>query len=66
MANRQVLHWDKLKRMMVESLDKLPMPAQFGRDLKTARSQEWVGIGWIDLGPATGKEPLLVVDDEEE
>ena len=26
------------------------------------RAMEWVGIGWIDTGPATGREKLTVVE----
>jgi hypothetical protein len=46
---------DKLCRMMVESKDKLPSPAAID-----CRRKMWVGIGWIDEGPADGTEPLIV------
>jgi hypothetical protein len=35
--------------------DKLPSPVSL-----EGRRMRWVGIGWVDEGPATGQEPRVV------
>ena len=40
--------------------DDLPNPVEID-----GRQKMWVGIGWIDQGPATGKEPLVIVEDDD-
>jgi hypothetical protein len=41
-----------------EARDKMPAPIEH-----EGRRKLWVGIGYIDEGPATGKEPLVLIDD---
>jgi hypothetical protein len=67
---RKTILLETLSRLMVESLDKLPGPAEFrgyvgrGKKRRLVRlCKSWVGFGWTDGGEATGKEPLLVLDD---
>ena len=43
-----------------DHLDELPNPVEIDGQSKT-----WVGIGWVDNGPATGKEPLVINTEEE-
>lgn len=66
---RMFLRRSQVARMVVEALDKLPSPAEFravvgkGKNAKLERVRKrWVGIGWVDEGPADGTEPLLVVE----
>ena len=42
-----------------DGTDHLPNPVEID-----GRQKQWVGIGWTDHGPATGKEPLVIVEDE--
>lgn len=41
--------------------DHLPGPVEID-----GRCKRWVGIGWIDEGPATGEEPLVINTEEED
>jgi hypothetical protein len=41
--------------------DELPGPVEID-----GRRKQWVGIGWIDEGPAQGDEPLVVLVEDEE
>ncbi len=67
---RKTITFSDVGRLMVESLDKLPGPAEFrgmvGRGKKQTMARlrkRWVGFGWCDEGQADGSEPLLVLDD---
>jgi ABC-type transport system substrate-binding protein len=53
----------KLKDMpkFPEGQDKLPNPIEIDGQSKT-----WVGIGWVDNGPATGKEPLVINTEDDD
>lgn len=53
----------KLSDMPVfpDHIDKLPNPVEIDGQQKM-----WVGIGWIDHGPATGKEPLVINTEDAE
>lgn len=52
---RKTIRFSELKRLSIANSDKLPSPVQVGD-----RHMEWVGIGWIDVGPAKGDEVLVV------
>ena len=54
---RRTIRLDDLPRFP-DATDKLPQPAEI-----EGRRKRWVGIGWVDEGPATGREPLLVLTD---
>jgi len=41
-----------------EARDKMPMPMEHNGIRK-----RWVGFGYVDEGLATGKEPLVLIDD---
>jgi hypothetical protein len=43
-----------------DGTDHLPNPAEID-----GKSMTWVGIGWTENGPATGKEPLVIVEDND-
>jgi hypothetical protein len=67
---RKTILLESLSGLMVESLDKLPGPVEFrgwvghGKKRKLLRLQkDWVGFGWTHSGDATGKEPLLCLDE---
>lgn len=53
----RVIEFAELRRMLPQQLDGLPGPADFG-----GKRKMWVGIGWVDEGPARGDEPLYVID----
>ncbi len=57
MKDRMTIKFSKLRKMMNESIVKLPKPVEM-----RGRKMRWVGIGWVDEGEADGTEPLLVVD----
>jgi hypothetical protein len=69
---RKVISFQVLRGMMVESTDKLPMPAEFramvgkGKKRQLMRlRKEWVGFGWTGEDEADGTEPLLVLEEED-
>ena len=48
---------ERLARLAFCNSEELPhLVADRGRRL------QWVGIGWVDEGPATGYEPALVIE----
>jgi hypothetical protein len=59
-AKRKKLKFNELP-IFPESIDRLPSPAEYN-----GRRMRWVGIGWVDEGPADGTEPLLITDDKNE
>ena len=58
MGKRKTITVEKLSRMMVEGIDKLPGPVEHNGERKG-----WVGIGWVTEGKADGTEPLLITDE---
>lgn len=46
---------------VLQRTDELPNPIEIDGQSKT-----WVGIGWVDNGPANGTEPLVIVEDGDE
>jgi hypothetical protein len=46
-----------LARMSFTNSPRIPKTVNDG-----GRSKRWVGIGWVDEGPATGKEEAVVID----
>lgn len=43
-----------------DHIDELPGPVEID-----GRSKTWVGIGWVDNGPADGTEPLVITGTED-
>ena len=58
MKKRKIIKLSKMPKFN-EGISKLPMPVEID-----GRRKQWVGIGWVDEGPADGTEPTLIeVDD---
>lgn len=56
---QQTITRSELARLAFCNSDKLPHIVAMPK----MRRMEWVGIGWIDVGPATGTEVVLIEDD---
>jgi hypothetical protein len=52
---RKTITFDEFKRLEFCNSAKLPLTIEHD-----GRRQHWVGIGWIDQGPARGDEVLVV------
>jgi len=61
MAKKEIptYEFSKIQRMMPESLDKLPWPAE-----AKGHRLNWVGIGIVNEGPAQGDETMKIIDTE--
>lgn len=55
---RKTIKLSQLQRMAFRNSPKMPQVVNHDGVRK-----EWVGIGWIDCGPATGRE-VKVIEDE--
>lgn len=52
---RKTISIGTLARLSFCNSRKMPQVVNDG-----GRRKEWVGIGWIDVGPATGREVLVI------
>jgi hypothetical protein len=65
MSERKVITRADLAHMWPEAKDKLPGPAELQDydPTKPSARMRWVGIGWVNEGPADGTEPLLILNE---
>jgi hypothetical protein len=54
---RKTIEFSKLQRLSVTNSDKLPDTVDI-----CGRRRHWVGIGWVEEGPALGNEVIVVQD----
>jgi hypothetical protein len=54
---RETITFSELRRLSVCNSDKIPEYVDMG-----GKRHHWVGIGWVDHGPAQGNEVIVTED----
>jgi hypothetical protein len=55
LKGRKTIEFSELQRLSVANSDKLPSCVDIG-----GQRHHWVGIGWVEEGPALGDEVIVV------